>query len=124
MQQGEWTEVVAIASRDLKKAQAAATRLGIPKAYGSYEELLADPAIDAIYNPLPDRPCRLFHQTGGELAEILVDPADQYTIQADRFSEAVLGRRSLPTPISDAMSNMKAIDAVFASAAGNRWVEV
>ena len=48
------SEVVAIASRDLGKAQAAAARLGIPKAYGSYEELFADPDIDAIYNPLPN----------------------------------------------------------------------
>ncbi|WP_269585274.1 Gfo/Idh/MocA family protein [Roseibium sp. Sym1] len=44
----------AIASRDLEKAQAAANDLGIAKAYGSYEELLADPEIDAIYNPLPN----------------------------------------------------------------------
>ncbi|MEM5583739.1 Gfo/Idh/MocA family oxidoreductase [Roseibium sp. AS2] len=44
----------AIASRALDKAQAAATDLGIEKAYGSYEELLADPDIDAIYNPLPN----------------------------------------------------------------------
>lgn len=48
------SEVVAIASRDLGKAQAAAARLGIPRAYGSYEELFADPDIDAIYNPLPN----------------------------------------------------------------------
>ena len=54
MQQGELTEVAAIASRDLARAQAAARDLGIPKAYGSYEELLADPEIDAIYNPLPN----------------------------------------------------------------------
>lgn len=44
----------AIASRGLDKAQAAARDLGIDKAYGSYEELLADPDIDAIYNPLPN----------------------------------------------------------------------
>ena len=54
MQRGELTSVVAIASRDLAKAQQAATALGIPTAYGSYEELLADPSIDAIYNPLPN----------------------------------------------------------------------
>ena len=54
MQQGEWSEITAIASRDLDKARAAASRLGIPKAYGSYEELLADPDVDAIYNPLPN----------------------------------------------------------------------
>src|SRR5882724_10785974 len=42
------------ASRDLKKAETAANELGIAKAYGSYEELLADEEIEAIYNPLPN----------------------------------------------------------------------
>jgi predicted dehydrogenase len=54
MQRGTLCEVTAIASRDLAKAQATAKQLGIPKAYGSYQELLADPEIDAIYNPLPN----------------------------------------------------------------------
>jgi predicted dehydrogenase len=54
MQKGEWSEVTAIASRDLPKAEDAAHKLGIAKAYGSYEELLADPDVEAIYNPLPN----------------------------------------------------------------------
>lgn len=54
MQRGEWCEISAIASRDLRKAEQAAATLGIPKAYGSYEELLADPEIEAVYNPLPN----------------------------------------------------------------------
>jgi predicted dehydrogenase len=54
MQQGEVTEISAIASRSLEKAQAAAKKLSIPKAYGSYDDLLADPDIDAVYNPLPN----------------------------------------------------------------------
>lgn len=54
MQKGQWSQVTAIASRDLQKARKAAPELGIPKAYGSYEELLADREIDAIYNPLPN----------------------------------------------------------------------
>jgi predicted dehydrogenase len=54
MQRGQWSTVAAIASRNRKKAEAAAKELGIPKAYGSYEELLGDPAIEAIYNPLPN----------------------------------------------------------------------
>ena len=54
MQRGERVEIVAIASRDHAKAEAAALRLGIPKAYGSYEGLLADPEIEAVYNPLPN----------------------------------------------------------------------
>jgi predicted dehydrogenase len=55
MQKCELAEITAIASRDLQKAQQAAQSLGIPAAYGSYEELLADPEIDAIYNPLPNQ---------------------------------------------------------------------
>src|ERR1700722_19548602 len=54
MQLGEWTEIVAIASRDGKKAGAPARKPPIPKAYWSYEELLADPEIEAVYNPLPN----------------------------------------------------------------------
>ena len=54
MQRGEWCEVTALASRDLEKAQRFANELGIAKAYGSYDELLADPEIDAVYNPLPN----------------------------------------------------------------------
>lgn len=54
MQRGQHAEVVAIASRSLEKATSAARRLGLPKAYGSYAELIADPEIDAIYNPLPN----------------------------------------------------------------------
>lgn len=55
MQQGQYSEVVAIASRDLAKARETAAQLGIAKAYGSYEELIADPGINAIYNPLPNQ---------------------------------------------------------------------
>ncbi|MEN6602039.1 MAG: Gfo/Idh/MocA family oxidoreductase [Bryobacteraceae bacterium] len=54
MQRGAWSEVVAIASRDGEKAYRAASELGIPKAYASYDELLEDPAVEAIYNPLPN----------------------------------------------------------------------
>jgi predicted dehydrogenase len=54
MQRGEWSEVTAIASRDLNRAQEAARALGIPKAYGSYEAMLADSGIEAVYNPLPN----------------------------------------------------------------------
>ncbi|MGE5732349.1 MAG: Gfo/Idh/MocA family protein [Gemmatimonas sp.] len=54
MQRGRMSRVVAIASRDLAKARAAADALDIPRAYGSYEELLADSDVEAVYNPLPN----------------------------------------------------------------------
>ncbi len=55
MQMSQYCSIDAIASRDLPRAQKAAKALGIPPAFGSYEELLADPRTDAIYNPLPNQ---------------------------------------------------------------------
>jgi len=54
MMQSELCAFEAVSSRDLSNAKEAAAHLGVPKAYGSYEALLADPEIDAIYNPLPN----------------------------------------------------------------------
>ena len=54
MQKGQYSQILAIASRSLEKAQAAGQQLGIPKTYGSYAELLADPEIEAVYIPLPN----------------------------------------------------------------------
>ena len=63
MQRGETTRIDAIASRDLARGREVAAQLGIPKVYGSYEELLADPDIDAIYNPAAEpSPCPLDDQ--------------------------------------------------------------
>src|ERR1019366_7007462 len=54
MQRGQLCEIAAIASRDGAKAEEAAGRLRIPKAYGSNQEMLVDHGVEAIYNPLPN----------------------------------------------------------------------
>ncbi|HKR22561.1 MAG TPA: Gfo/Idh/MocA family oxidoreductase [Pyrinomonadaceae bacterium] len=54
MQRSPWCEIVGLASRDHARAKEAAAELNIANAYGSYEELLADPGIEVIYNPLPN----------------------------------------------------------------------
>jgi D-xylose 1-dehydrogenase (NADP+, D-xylono-1,5-lactone-forming) len=51
---GHDQQFVAVGSRDLPRAQAFASEHGLARAHGSYEELLADPEVDAIYNPLPN----------------------------------------------------------------------
>jgi predicted dehydrogenase len=54
MQRGMWSEIVSIASRSHARATDAAKSLGIPSAYGSYDELLNDKSIQAVYIPLPN----------------------------------------------------------------------
>jgi predicted dehydrogenase len=54
MQQSNLVDILGISSRDPEKGKEVAAKLGISRAYGSYEELLSDTEIDAIYNPLPN----------------------------------------------------------------------
>lgn len=54
LQAAERCDLIAIASRDAATARAAADQLGIPRAYGSYQALLEDPDVDAVYIPLPN----------------------------------------------------------------------
>ncbi|MFV1883753.1 MAG: Gfo/Idh/MocA family protein [Balneola sp.] len=54
MQKSQFCEIAGISSRNTKNVHTVAQELNIPKAYGSYEDLLADPEIEAIYNPLPN----------------------------------------------------------------------
>src|SRR5947209_2697226 len=209
MQKGEVSEIVGIASRDDVRAREAANALGIPLSYRSYEALLADPEIEAVYNPLPNelhvpwtvkaleagkhglcekpvalnakeaaalvaardragklvaeafmvryhpqwRRARALAQSGaiGQVQAIqtffsyrLLDPTnvrnippvgggakveefpvcDQYTLQGDAFSRAVLGEAPPEFPIEDAVRNMKVIDAVFRSAERRTWETV
>ena len=54
MQGAQYCDIVGLSSRDIERAKSAAEKLGVPKVYGSYEEMLADPEIEAVYNPLPN----------------------------------------------------------------------
>lgn len=83
--------------------------------------------VEIPFNAPPDRPCRLWLQReGGAVAgegveEILLPIADQYTVQGDLFAQAILENTAVPTPIEDAVANMKVIERVFASAATGAW---
>ena len=90
MRNCEHAEIAAISSRSLDKAQAVADKFAIPKAYGSYEELLADPQIEAIYNPLPNH----LHvewsiRAAGRGKHVLCEkPLSRNTAEARRLLEA------------------------------------
>jgi predicted dehydrogenase len=78
--------------------------------------------IDIPFNAPPDRPCTMRHQRGGRVEEIALDVCDQYTIQGDLFARAVLDQRAVPTPIEDAVANMRVVEALLASARAGTWM--
>lgn len=79
--------------------------------------------IEIPFNAPADRPCRMWLQQGdGKREEIMLPIANQYTLQGDAFARAVLDNTSVPTPLTDAVANMRVIDAVFQSAKTASWV--
>jgi predicted dehydrogenase len=78
--------------------------------------------IEIPFNAPPDKPCRMWHEAKGEIKEIVFDVCDQYTIQGDLFSRAILENLPVPTPLSDGLANMRVIEALRQSAATGGWV--
>ena len=78
--------------------------------------------IEIPFNAPPDKPCKIWHQRGSEIEEITFDICDQYTIQGDLFSKAILENTPVPTPIKDAVANMRVIEALLASARDSQWI--
>jgi predicted dehydrogenase len=78
--------------------------------------------IEIPFNAPPDRPCRMWHERGDEVKEIVFDVVDQYTIQGDLFSLAILNDTQVPTPLEDAVANMKVIEAVVRSGETGTWI--
>jgi len=80
--------------------------------------------IEIPFNAPPDRPCRMWHQTRSGVEEIALEVCDQYAIQGDLFSQAILNEAEVPTPLEDAVANMRVIEAVFQSARDGTWVRI
>lgn len=75
------------------------------------------------FTPQPDESCKIIHQEGSARKEIVVDASDQYTIQGDLFSQAILNGTSVPTPLADGVANMRVIDRIIRSHKTGVWVE-
>jgi predicted dehydrogenase len=82
--------------------------------------------IEIPFNAPNDKPCRLWVQTGGKagiaIEEMKFDMCDQYTLQADAFARAIIDDTKPPTPLADAVANMRVIERIFTSAAKNAWM--
>ena len=77
--------------------------------------------IEIPFNAPPDKPCKILFQNNEIIEEIEIEICDQYTIQGDLFSLAVLKNEKVPTPIEDAVENMKVLEAVILSAKKEEW---
>ncbi len=81
--------------------------------------------IEIPFNAPPDRPCRIWVQIGSQpgaaIEEVQFDACDQYTLQADAFVRAIMEDAPVPTPLADAVANMRAIERLLASAEKSAW---
>lgn len=77
--------------------------------------------IEIPFNAPTDRPCRMWREHASGIEEILLDPCNQYTLQGDALSLAILDDTAVPTPLDDAVANMAVIEALRRSAASGGW---
>ena len=78
--------------------------------------------IEIPFNAPPDRPCKMWHTTTTSTSEIVLTACDQYTLQGDVMSLAILNDTPVPTPIKDAVGNMHVIEALIAAGKIGKWV--
>jgi predicted dehydrogenase len=80
--------------------------------------------IEIPFNTPPDQPSRIWHQQGDKIEDIFFEICNQYTIQGDLFSQAILKNIEVPTPLMDSVKNMRVLDAVIDSAESGEWVKL
>jgi predicted dehydrogenase len=80
--------------------------------------------IEIPVNAPADRPCRIWHAHDSTIDELVFEVCNQYTLQGDIFSRAIIDNTPVPTPLADAVANMRVIDAVVQSGGEGRWVTV
>ena len=79
--------------------------------------------IEIPFNAPPDSPCKMWHQKRDQIEEMSFPVCDQYTIQGDLFSKAILDNVDVPTPLEDGVANMKVIEAIIESSKTRSWVK-
>lgn len=92
LRESERSELVAVASRDLERAHDYARQWDIPTAHGGYEDLLADPDVDVVYNPLPNT----LHR--------------EWTVKAAEAGKHILCEKPLATTLDDVDAMIEAAE--------------
>jgi predicted dehydrogenase len=80
--------------------------------------------IKTPFTPLPNQSSKITLYKGDKIKEIVFKPCNQYTIQGDLFSQAILNNSDVPTPLGDGVANMKVIDGVIKSSEKKAWINL
>jgi predicted dehydrogenase len=80
--------------------------------------------VEIPVNMPAERSARIWHAHDGTVDELVFDAANQYTLQGDLFSRAIIDNSPVPTPLDDAVANMRVIDAVIRSGRDRAWVDI
>lgn len=80
--------------------------------------------IPLSFTPLPGTSTHIILKRNDVHEEIIQPPSDHYRNMADEFAQSVFTKEPVPTPLSDALANMKIIDAIFASAKNSQWISM
>ena len=80
--------------------------------------------IEIPFNAPSDRSCKVWYGDGNRIEEVILEGCDQYTIQGDLFSRAVMEDKDVPVPLEDAVANMQVIETLVSSARSRSWVNI
>lgn len=80
--------------------------------------------IPVPFNPIADAATNLLLKRDDKIEDIVIAPSDHYRNMGDAFAQSVILQKDIPTPLSDALANMKIVDAIFSSAQSNQWLNI
>jgi predicted dehydrogenase len=80
--------------------------------------------VEIPVNAPADQPCRLWYAHDSTVEEVAFEISNQYTLQGEALSRAILDDRPVPTPLADAVANMRVLEAIVRSSQEGRWIEM
>jgi predicted dehydrogenase len=112
---------------DFGEGKSATFTCSIQMMYGQWCEIMGTAGrieVDIPVNAPNDRETKITLITNDRREEYVFDKVDQYTLQAEAFAKAVIEDHPVPTPLTDALGNMRVIDALFKSSEQSKWVKL
>jgi predicted dehydrogenase len=112
---------------DFGEGKTATFTCSIQLMYGQWCEIMGTKGrivADIPVNAPNDRPTTIMLTTNSGSVLFTFEAIDQYTLQAEEFANAIINKSTVPTPLTDAIANLKVIDALFESEKNNSWIKL